>query len=301
MAKTEIVEFTMYGGEVKVKFYPKSHMYKVTDEKYGMVDQRVKGVTTYLGIKDKSAALTSWVAEITGMHLLDIIEKGQIVTNEDIAKAMTLYTEKKDEAATIGQKTHAWCEYFIKHKLGEVGYENAPTIPKDPQTLLGVDSFLEFITNNKVTFIASEKIVYSRKHQYIGTMDFKAEVNGKLVSGDFKTSNGLYNTVFAQTAAYEEADEEEQAYIGKPIQYEASYAVRLAKESEQEYVDRMHKKNAVRQLIGKEPNEIKEYNPFEVRINEGREKHDINFAGFLSCKDLFHWDIDTDFYKNDNK
>lgn len=298
---TEIIEHKLYGGEVTVKFYPNSHMYKVTDPKYGLVDQRVKGVTTYLGIKDKSAALTSWVAEVMGTHLLDLLEAGQPVTNADIAKAMVLHTERKEEAATIGQIAHEWCEYFIKHQMGLPGFEAEPILPEDEQTLHGVNSFLEFITNNTVEFLESEKIVYSRKHQYIGTMDFKANINGKLVSGDFKTSNGLYNTVFAQTAAYEEADEEEQAHIGKPIQYEASYAVRLAKESEEEYVARMYKKNAVRGLLGKEPNGIKQYDPFEVRVNEGRELHDLNFAGFLHCKNLFEWDSATDFWKNDKK
>lgn len=301
MPKTEVKEFTLYGGEVKVKFYPNSHMYKVTDPKHGLVDQRVKGVTTYLGIKDKSAALQSWTAEITGTFLLDLIESGKTVTNEDVAKAMVLYTEKKEEAATIGQIAHEWCEYFIKHQLGLPGYEKEPELPEDPQTMRGVDSFLEFVNNHKVEFLSSEKIVYSREHQYIGTMDFTAMIDGKLVAGDFKTSNGLYNTVFAQTAAYAHADEEEQAHLGKPIQYEASYAVRLAKESEDEYAARMYKKNAVRQLIGKEPKDIKQYDPFEVRISNGRELHDINFGGFMCCKRLYEWDNATDFFKNDSK
>lgn len=76
MAKAEFSEFTLYNGEVKVKFYPKSHMYKITDPKYGLVDQRVKGVTTFLGIKDKSPALVSWATELAGLHLYDIIASG---------------------------------------------------------------------------------------------------------------------------------------------------------------------------------------------------------------------------------
>lgn len=301
MAKTEIVEYKLYGGEVTVKFYPNSHRYKVTDPKAGLVDASMKGVTTYLGIKDKSAALQSWTAEIMGLHLLDIIESGKPVTNEDVAIAVNLHNEKKEEASTIGQLAHDWCEYFIKNQMGVPGYEMDPVLPEDPQILLGVNSFLEFVTKNDVEFLASEKLVYSRKFGYVGLMDFKARVNGKLMCGDFKTSNGLYNTVFAQTAAYMAADEEEMEAIGQLEEYQGAIAVRLAKETEEEYSTRMSRKNAIRHLLGKEPRQFDAYDPFEVRICEGREAYLNNFQGFMWCKHLHKWDEDTDFYKNDKK
>ena len=293
-------EHYLYGGEVKIKFYPKSHMYKVTDEKNGVIDKRVKGVTTYLGIKDKSAPIQMWSLETMGIHLLDLIENGETITPEHIARGMVLPTEKKDEAGEIGKRAHEWCEYFIKHKLGREGYEAEPTLPEDQETLLGLQSFLEFYSQHDVEFLDSEKIVYSRKYGYIGIMDFKARVNGKLASGDLKTSNGLYNTVFAQTGAYSQADEEEMEFLGTPISYEASYAVRLAKETEDEYMNRMYKKNAVRALLGKDQKPIEQYKPFEWRMIEGREAIEHNFKeGFLNCMNLFLWDAATDFYKLD--
>lgn len=294
----EFQEFSLYGGEVKVKFYPNSHMYKVTDEKNGLKDVRVKGVTTYIGIKDKSMALVPWAVELAGMHLLDLMESGETLTPEHVAKSMGLHQEKKEEAADIGTRTHEWCEYFINHKLGKPGFEKAPELPTDQAMLLGVDSFLEFITQHKVEFISSERIVYSRKHQYIGTMDFEAFVDGALAVGDFKTSNGLYNSVLQQMAAYQAAAEEEAEHLGKPVQYEKRYAVRLAKETEQEYVDRMIKKNAVKQLQGKTPGEIKEYQPFEWIVDEGRETYERDLAGFMCAKGLHEWDSETDFYRN---
>lgn len=295
---TEIQEFELYGGEVKVKFYPNSHMYKVTDEKYGLKDERVKGVTTYLGIKDKSMALVPWAVELAGMHLLDLLEAGEQITPEHVAKSMALHTEKKEEAADIGTRTHEWCEYFIKHKIGLPGYEKEPEIPEDPAMVLGVDSFLEFITQHDVEFISSERVVYSRKHQYIGTMDFEAIIDGKLAVGDFKTSNGLYNSVLQQMAAYQQAAEEEAEYIGKPVKYESRYAVRLAKETEEEYVTRMLKKNAVKQLQGKTTSDIKPYQPFEWIVEHGRELYERDWNGFGYSMGLFKWDSETDFYKN---
>lgn len=297
MAEANYETFELYGGEVKVKFYPKSHIYKVTDEKYGLVDERVKGVTTYIGIKDKSMALVPWAGELIGMHLLDMIEAGQEITMEDVAKAMALPSEKKEEAADIGSRTHEWCEYFIKNQLGEPGYEADPELPEDQAMLLGVDSFLEFITQHDVKFISSERVVYSREHQYIGTMDFEAMIDGKLAVGDFKTSNGLYNSVLQQLSAYQAAAEEEAAHIGKPVKYETRYAVRLAKETEQEYGQRMLKKNAVKILQGKEPGEIKPYLPFEWIVEDGRETHERDLAGYMNAMALHQWDSETDFYK----
>lgn len=295
----EFQEFSLYGGEVKVKFYPNSHMYKVTDEKFGLKDQRVKGVTTYLGIKDKSQALVSWATELAGLHLLEVLESGNGINADDICKAIGLHTEKKEEAADIGTITHAWCEHFINHKLGVQGFEIAPELPTDQATLLGVDSFLEFLDAHEVKFISSERIVYSRKHQYIGQMDFEAMIDGKMSVGDFKTSNGLYNTVLAQMAAYQMAAEEEAEYLGTNVKYENRYAVRLAKETEDEYKVRIGKKNDIKQRQGKAVKDIPPYIPFEWIVSEGRENFERDFhQGFLSTKNLLHWDAETDFYKN---
>lgn len=292
----EFKEFSLYGGEVKVKFYPNSHMYKVTDEKNGLKDVRVKGVTTYLGIKDKSQALTSWAVEMAGLHLYDLISKGQIITMNDVRDAMKRHKEIKDEAALIGTAMHEWCEYFIKHKLKTEGYEEAPKLPDDPQILLGVNSFLEWYTSHKVEFKSSERVVYSREHQYIGTMDFDAIVDGILTAGDFKSSNGLYNTVRAQLSAYVQAAEEEARHLGTPVEYQNRVAVRLSKETEKEYFERMTRKNTIK---GKEDAPIEPYNPFEWKVFEGRESHEYDLQhGFVAAKTLFTWDQSTDFFLN---
>jgi len=292
---TEIITTKMYGGEVTVDFYPNSHMYKVTDPKYGMVKERVKGVTTYLGIKDKSAPLISWATETAGLHLYDVLSSGNPITMDDVREAIGKHRTIKDEAATIGKTMHEWCEYFIKHKLGREGFETAPVMPIDPQIALGINSFLEWYMAHDVQFVNSERVVYSRKHQYIGTMDFEAVIDGKITCGDFKSSNGLYNTVLAQVSAYIEAAEEEAEAEGKPVKFENRMAVRLAKETLDEYNTRMERKNMIK---GKDGAEFEPYNPFEWILFEGRESHERDIAGFLHAKTLFDWDLSTDFYKN---
>lgn len=285
----------MYGGEVTVDFYPNSHMYKITDPKYGLVKERVKGVTTYLGIKDKSAALISWATETAGLHLYDIITAGNPIIMDDVRTAIGKHRTIKDEAANIGKVMHEWCEYFIKHKLGKEGFETTPVMPEDSQIALGINSFLEWYMAHDVKFINSERVVYSRKHQYVGTMDFEAYVDGKLTGGDFKSSNGLYNSVLAQISAYQEAAEEEAEAISQPIQFENRMAVRLSKETESEYNTRMERKNLIK---GKDGADFELYNPFEWRLFEGRESHERDLNGFLIHKSLFEWDTETDFYKN---
>ncbi len=79
---------------------------------------------------------------------------------------------------------------------------------------------------HKVKFVSTERIVYSKKHDYIGKMDAEAMVDGKRVLVDFKTSSGLYNSVRMQTAAYQKADEEEGAKS-----YKGRWAIRISRKT----------------------------------------------------------------------
>lgn len=292
--KTLINKFSLYNGKVEVDFYPNSHKYKVTDPEMGLDKKTVKGTTTYLGIKDKSMALVPWATEMAGLYLMEMIERGETITMDDVRVAISRHSAIKDEASEIGNKMHEWCEYFIKYTLKEDGYEIPPILPVDKATLLGVNAFLDWFNAHEVKFLSSERVVYSRSGEYIGTMDFDAIVDGVTCVGDFKTSNGLYNTVRSQTAAYAKASEEEnpnQIYGGR-------WALRLAKESEDEYILRMTKKNAVRGKLG----DIEPYKPFEFKYFEGRESLEYDFKeGFLNSRGLKLWDEATDFWLNKNK
>lgn len=293
---TEIITSYLYNGEVQVDFYPKSHMYKITDKAHELVKERVKGVTTYLGIKDKSVPLVIWATETAGLHLYDILASGKAIDMNDVREAIGKHKEIKDEAATIGTAMHEWCEYFIKHKIGKEGFETPPEMPSDPQIALGVNSFLEWYIAHDVQFLSSERVVYSRKNRYIGTMDFDAIVDGKMTAGDFKSSNGLYNSVRAQLAAYVKASEEEAAYIGKPIKYESRVAVRLSKETESEYNLRMERKNMIKDKANAD---FEPYAPFEWKVFNEEDSIEYDFEeGFITCKRLHEWDSKTDFYKN---
>lgn len=277
MNTPEFTEFTLYKGKVKGKFYPKSHAYYVNGK-------RKTGVTTYIGIIDKSRPLIYWATELYRDFLLAVLP--QRITEEDIYTGCSLHAERKEEAANIGDEVHKWIEQYILN-------EN-PEMPDSKEAQIGVNAFLEWTELNKVKFISSERIVYSLKHDYVGKMDIEAEVNGKLCLIDIKTSNGLYNTYALQTAAYVKADEEESER-----KYQGRWLIRVSKETEEEYLARMEKKNINREKKGQNRIEVSPYKVFEARFLDDQETNiDRDFKAYLNAKSLHEWNKETDFFTN---
>lgn len=282
------IEFTLYGGKVKGKFLgpteekPNRHMYYVDGK-------RKTGVTTYCGIKDKSVGLVSWATEIYLNHLLETLSTKGKVTEADIIVGWTKHQEAKAKAAAVGDEVHKWVESYIKGEKTEM--------PEQTEAQIGVSSFLDWEAANKVKYISSERVVYSKKHDYIGKMDIEAKVNGKLCLIDIKTSNGMYNEFNMQTAAYVMADQEESKR-----KYHGRWVIRLSKETEKEYVKRMELKNKNRVLRGKEPFAFPEYRVFEPKFLDD-EKGNLarDFKGFLSAKGLFEFDKLTGFWATNGK
>jgi hypothetical protein len=271
---SEFTEFELYKGKIKGKFYPGIHRY--------YVGVKIKtGVTTYLGIVDKSRALIIWATELYRDYLLSLAE----VTEANIYEGCNLHEERKQAAAAIGDEVHGWVEKYIKGEPTEM--------PESREAQIGVSAFLDWTTAHKVEFLSSERVVYSKKHDFIGKMDIEAMVNGKLCLIDIKTSNGLYNTMGMQTAAYARADEEESGR-----KYHGRWLIRLAKETEAEYVERMAKKNANRARKGQGVFEPKPYEVFEAKFLDDDPSHlQRDFDAFLHAKALYQWNRETDTFR----
>lgn len=273
--ESKFIEFSLYAGKIKGKFFPDSHSYWIDGK-------RKTGVTTYLGIIDKSRPLVIWATELYRDFLLS---KKQI-TEDDIYAGCTLHEERKKEAADIGSEIHDWIEKFAQ------GLN--PDMPGSKEAQIGVNAFMEWRDANKVSFLSSERVVYSKKHDYIGKMDIEAKVNGKLCLIDIKSSNGLYNTYNLQTAAYLMADEEESKR-----KYKGRWLIRLAKETEKEYWTRMEKKNKERLRKGKDPVDFPGYQVFEAKfLDEDVTNIDRDFKAFLNAKALHEWNKATDYFLN---
>jgi hypothetical protein len=226
-------------------------------------------------------------------YLIDnFLKEEKPITYDDLILAAKEYKNKKEVAADIGSEIHDWIEKYIRYILKEDGYDE-PKIPKKKEIKIGISAFLDWINENHVEFISTERVIYSREHQFMGKMDIEAKVNGLYALVDIKTGNGIYNSVKMQTAAYAKADLEECQYSKKKKKYETRWALRLSKETESEYIERMKRK-------GKDV--YPEYKVFEAREFPETEGDNIetDFKAFLACKDLLEWDQKTDFYKIDN-
>lgn len=274
---SDAIEFTLYKGKVKGKFYPESHRYYVNGK-------AKRGVTTYIGVLDKSRALITWATELYRDYLLSTLADGEI-TEEHIFEGCGLHEERKQEAAAIGDEVHKWIEQYL---LGA-----DPAMPESREAQIGVTAFLEWVEAHKVEFISSERIVYSRQYDYIGKLDIEAKVDGKHCLIDIKTSNGIYNSFGLQTAAYVRADEEEN---GK--KYDGRWIIRLSKETEAEYDARMARKNENRQRRGQSTFEPAPYQVFEAKFLDDEPTNlERDFKAFVAAKALYEWNAETDTFR----
>lgn len=211
---------TRYNGSVEIEFFENNHAYSLITEKGKEKLISVTGVTSIL---DKSRPLMFWQERITKEYLVGNITNLAVTKDEDtilmiIENAVSQHRVLKEEAANKGKQVHEWCENYIK-KIDQ-------PLPEDEQILNGVTAFLKWLKEYKVKFIDSEKLVYSKKHKFVGIMDLKAKVNGKLACVDFKTSSGVYNEMRYQVAGYMGADSEETG-----DEYEERWIIQFNKET----------------------------------------------------------------------
>lgn len=192
---------TLYNGDVVIDFEETAHRYKLHGERSYLIS-----ATAVTGMLDKSQALIPWAVNLARDYLLDKVRDGVRIDVGDIDEACKQHTIRKEKAADTGSMVHGWIEDFIRSKL-----ENTPTpgVPTDPQVQNGVNAFLDWYIAHDVQFHASERLVYSREHGYVGLTDFVATVNGVYTVGDWKTSKRVYPEHKLQLSGYWSAIEEE--------------------------------------------------------------------------------------------
>ncbi len=263
--------------------------------------KRRSGSTTFIGIKDKSVPLGIWQQTMTADFLLKQIAKKVPITEDLAIEAVIQNDIAKDEAVDIGKEMHDWLEKYARFKMKQKGYEGVPEMPQIPEAVTGITGFLQWESEHKVKYRSCERIVYSMKHGYMGTLDLEADVDGIYCLVDYKSSNGLYNAVRMQTASYKEADEEEK---GKKV-YKGRWALRFSKYTEAEYTKREDRKKVLKAHIARiKGKEYKDYptppyQAFEAKfLDKEKEYMKEDFDAFLSAKHLFEWDKKTDWFHN---
>lgn len=188
----------MYNGEIEMVFDDLVHRYSINGKK-------IKSVTGILGVISKPY-LIPWAAKVTVEKMSELFKPG--TPYDEIEIKQMLDTSKrahfaiKTTAADIGTLVHKYLEQYIKgEKPEELVHEQARK---------ATERFINWVEKNKVKFLLSEQMVYSRKYDYCGTLDFVCVINGKLMLGDIKTSNQISKIEYgAQMAAYKMARNEE--------------------------------------------------------------------------------------------
>jgi hypothetical protein len=214
--------YTLYGGEVTLKFDGRKHVYTLENErcKDGSA-LMVAGVTSILKRLAKEA-LVPWASGMAADYFRDSLLAGYDETNPEeqitftvaeidaIAKdARKAYAKKAKGAADVGKLVHAYAESFLRGNKNPDRPSKTMTPEERAQYDNGVSAFQKWWKANDVEVIASERVLFSKRWVYAGTTDLVARINGKKAVGDFKTSSGLYPEMAIQLAAYRIALEEE--------------------------------------------------------------------------------------------
>jgi hypothetical protein len=234
-------KYTFFNGEVELRYKVKDHVYLLVTP-HGLVAQ--DGVTSICHIIDKSEVLIPWGCKMMGQKLINDIPKAQLPTGEvvvlqqtladfeiEVQKAKRAHEEKLEEAGAIGHTAHNWIEQYIKSVLkGDDSrkLELLANMPRDERASNACIAALDWMQRHNVRWISTERKIYSRQYRYAGTLDGLCQVDScddpqccphpfkdRLTVSDWKTSNYLYMEFLMQTAAYQQAYNEEQAYLAK--------------------------------------------------------------------------------------
>ena len=220
-----------YGGTETLRFDKEDwQWYRVCAD--GQL-QKLNGVTRISGILDKSVYLMPWACKMMALKILNTVPMidGTVGDcawerfEELVNNAKTAHKEELVGAADIGKKAHEWIEASIVNAItfnGGIVKEMASLLPEDPRAVKCGEAAFEWMVAHDVRWLCTEKVVYSRKYGYAGTTDGLARVSScdnpaccprlfldELSIIDWKSSNHLSLSYLFQTAAYQQAEQEE--------------------------------------------------------------------------------------------
>lgn len=150
------------------------------------VAKPLPAVTTILGDVYAKQALIYWAAKKAATEAL---------ANPwmSVKEAAGSIYRTSEEAGARGKDVHHAVESFIKGEL-----------VKAPKEIAGyIDAYQKFKKDIPHKVIASEKTIWSEKHEYAGTLDHIIKLaKGELVLIDIKTSKHIYDEAGIQMSAY---------------------------------------------------------------------------------------------------
>ena len=263
MAEMNLGEpISFYRGAIILRFDKDAHIYYRMN---GETPEAVRGVTNISNILDHSMYLMPWAVKMMYLKLLKTVPRVRTEESGDAAagleplsedytrpipwaefdkllqEAKSAHREHFEDAGDVGHLAHKWIEDSVRWAIAfnDGIVENMNEVaPTDERAInCGLAAHKWMVAHN-VRWLQTEKKVYSRQHNYAGTMDGLALVDDcgdpaccptffqdQLSLIDWKSSNHLRIEYLYQTAAYQHAEQEE---FGKPIA--ARWILRLGKE-----------------------------------------------------------------------
>ncbi|MFF3140400.1 PD-(D/E)XK nuclease family protein [Streptomyces sp. NPDC057927] len=163
---------------------------------------KVPGVTSVVGMAPKDF-LTYWNAKIVAETAVEQIDTVVRLAERDPAGAVD-YLKRAPRrhttaAADLGTAAH---DLFERMARGETINTRHVHVDVKPH----VRWFAEFLQEIQPEFLHLEETVWSDTHQYAGSFDAIARVDGEVVVLDWKTSKSIYDSVALQLSAYRYAD-----------------------------------------------------------------------------------------------
>lgn len=157
-------------------------------------------VTSVISVIDKPA-IKYWAAkqaaEYAAEHAAELVTLDR---EERFKRVKEAPWSKTADAADAGNTVHDWIDKWIQDRL-------IPDVTDASLTAARMwRSFLVFCERYNPEWMDSEFTVWSDQHDYAGTADWAAKINGAVILGDTKTGKGVYPEVGLQLAALANAD-----------------------------------------------------------------------------------------------
>jgi hypothetical protein len=214
--------------------------------------KKMAGVTGTCHIIDKSEVLMRWAVKKSMEKLKRLLtERGHLgetgtplfeeVLDDLITSAKKADKEELEAAGETGHIAHDWIEQYVKAVLADSEDKRSELLahlPLDDRAANACIAGCEWMDRHNVRWIATERKAFSMLYEYAGTMDGLARVDScdnpaccphafqdRLTLVDWKTSNYLYIEYLLQTAAYQQAYQEETG-----IAIEDRWVIRLGKD-----------------------------------------------------------------------
>ena len=249
-------EYKFYKDTVTLRFNKKEHRYYRVGELGNLIP--LNGVTTTVGIIDKSNMLTPWAAKMAIQKLLRMMptemDKEGVIRIKALSfeefttialEAKSAHKDKLEEAGDIGQAAHKCLEDSINFALQndpEKKVRSLINIPTDERAANGATGGFAWMQKHNVRWVETESKIYSKEFDYAGTCDGICIVDScddvsccpvpfkdRRSMADWKSSNYLKIEYLFQVCAYKHAKLEEFPEL--PI--EDIWILRLGKSEEE--------------------------------------------------------------------